>query len=324
MPSRTEGLPRALIEAMARGCRAWDEGGWDSGTAGAEDSCRRGSGVAEKLRRCCPILARLARCRRAISRRRASSRMKLVAAAGGVSGGVRGDGMLDGRRRRLSSDPDSGRAGVKVDAGTPGRQTSDGAVGGLHRRVLVGLAVRSMSPCPRRRGGQSASGSGRVRGCTGATSASPGSLPWNWPVFDAIRRLVPHVPPDLIHSHFVTTTLALRLALGPDTPTPRLFQVPGPLHLEHALYRRMELSSAGPSDYWVASSDYIRRIYVRYGVGLVGSSCRTTASTQSPTALNRGGTATSAAAWASGPRRRSSATSISCTRPSTTWARPPA
>src|SRR5271170_1292099 len=48
-----------------------------------------------------------------------------------------------------------------------------------------------------------------------------------------IRQLVGSVRPDLIHTHHVTTTLMLRLTLGRKHPVPRVFQVPGPLHLEH-------------------------------------------------------------------------------------------
>lgn len=80
---------------------------------------------------------------------------------------------------------------------------------------------------------------------------------------DRVRRLVDEIAPDLIHSHFVTTTLMLRLALGKRHAVPRLFQVPGPLHLEHLVYRRLDLASAGPADIWIASSRYTERIYHR-------------------------------------------------------------
>jgi glycosyltransferase involved in cell wall biosynthesis len=82
----------------------------------------------------------------------------------------------------------------------------------------------------------------------------------------ALRDLVSAVEPDLIHSHFVTTTMMARLALGSDHPVPRLFQVPGPLHMEHLLYRSAELSAARAGDYWIASSRYIRRLYRASGV----------------------------------------------------------
>lgn len=78
----------------------------------------------------------------------------------------------------------------------------------------------------------------------------------------ALRTLVEQVDPDLIHSHFVTTTMFLRSVLGRDHRIPRLFQVPGPLHMEHKLYRQAEISTAGESDYWIASSHYTRRLYL--------------------------------------------------------------
>ncbi len=81
-----------------------------------------------------------------------------------------------------------------------------------------------------------------------------------------VLRLVNEVSPDLIHSHFVTTTLMLRLSLGRDHPIPRLFQVPGPLHLEHAAYRVLETATAGPADSWICSSRYIRDLYEGAGI----------------------------------------------------------
>lgn len=81
-----------------------------------------------------------------------------------------------------------------------------------------------------------------------------------------ICGLVAEVAPDLIHSHFVNSTLALRYALGRDHPLPRVFQVPGPFHMEHPFFRRWELSSAGANDYWVASSRYTRKLYMKAGI----------------------------------------------------------
>lgn len=101
------------------------------------------------------------------------------------------------------------------------------------------------------------------------------ACPLDWPVrrpwliperLVAARRLVREVQPDIIHSHFVGTTLTLRLALGPRHATPRLFQVPGPLHLEHALFRQLDLSTASGPDSWIASSHAIRGHYLRAGV----------------------------------------------------------
>jgi glycosyltransferase involved in cell wall biosynthesis len=81
-----------------------------------------------------------------------------------------------------------------------------------------------------------------------------------------VRKLVDHVRPDLIHSHFVSTTVMLRLALGRHHPVPRVFQVPGPLHLEHWPSRTLEISSAGEHDFWIPSSQFIRRQYKAVGV----------------------------------------------------------
>ncbi len=92
----------------------------------------------------------------------------------------------------------------------------------------------------------------------------------NIPTFSAIRQLVDKVKPQVIHSHFVATTLALRFALGRNHPVKRIFQVPGPLHLEHPFFRAMEISSAGPADYWLASCEWTRRRYISSGI----SPCR--------------------------------------------------
>jgi glycosyltransferase involved in cell wall biosynthesis len=95
----------------------------------------------------------------------------------------------------------------------------------------------------------------------------PVSRPWlTGAAVRRARRLVDLVEPDVIHSHFVSTTLTLRAALGRESTLPRLFQVPGPLHLEHWLYRTGEIASAGPADYWIASSRCTRNLYLRAGI----------------------------------------------------------
>jgi glycosyltransferase involved in cell wall biosynthesis len=95
----------------------------------------------------------------------------------------------------------------------------------------------------------------------------PAGAPWRLPgALARIRRLVAKVEPDIIHSHFVGTTQVMRYALGPGHPVHRIFQVPGPLHLEHSLPRRWEIGTAGPRDVWIASSRYIRQCYLRAGI----------------------------------------------------------
>ncbi|MBL4630170.1 MAG: glycosyltransferase family 4 protein [Paraglaciecola sp.] len=80
-----------------------------------------------------------------------------------------------------------------------------------------------------------------------------------------LRALVADVCPDLIHSHFVATTLLMRLALRKSS-IPRIFHVPGPLHLEHALFRRIELFMASKQDYWLASCLWTRSKYEQCGI----------------------------------------------------------
>jgi glycosyltransferase involved in cell wall biosynthesis len=80
------------------------------------------------------------------------------------------------------------------------------------------------------------------------------------------RALVERVQPDLLHSHFVGTTLVARLALGRTHPVPRIFQVPGPLHLEHPVTRALELVTAGPRDHWIGTCRWTEQTYLRLGV----------------------------------------------------------
>jgi len=91
--------------------------------------------------------------------------------------------------------------------------------------------------------------------------------PWRLPHMAArLRSLVAEVRPDVIHSHFVGITLTMRAALGKHHPIPRVFQVPGPLHLEHAYTRRAELAAAGDSDYWVGSCRWTCDRYRQSGI----------------------------------------------------------
>lgn len=125
----------------------------------------------------------------------------------------------------------------------------------------------------------------------GATMhVAPTDLPVHspWSLRTALRQLrdlVADVRPDLIHSHFFGSAVLLRLALGARHATPRLFQVPGPLHMEHRFWRGLEIASAGPRDAWIASSrcilDHYRaagireeRLYLSY-YGIPDGACAT-------------------------------------------------
>jgi glycosyltransferase involved in cell wall biosynthesis len=95
----------------------------------------------------------------------------------------------------------------------------------------------------------------------------PVRQPWRLPsILAECRQLVKHVRPDVIHTHHVGTTLVLRLALGKRPPAPRLFQVPGPLHLESEFFANLDTRSAGASDYWMATCEWTRDRYLELGI----------------------------------------------------------
>lgn len=81
-----------------------------------------------------------------------------------------------------------------------------------------------------------------------------------------LRALVDRVQPDLIHSHFVSSTLLMRLAFGASGPQ-RVFQVPGPLHLEHVMPRTIERLLATPRDTWLGGCTWTRDHYLQRGLG---------------------------------------------------------
>lgn len=95
----------------------------------------------------------------------------------------------------------------------------------------------------------------------------PVTRPWQLPSQSAqLRQFVQTLNPALIHSHFVSTTLMARSALK-EMNIPRIFQVPGPLHLEQQIFGQWDIFSADHDDHWVASSEFIKRLYLeRYYV----------------------------------------------------------
>ena len=81
-----------------------------------------------------------------------------------------------------------------------------------------------------------------------------------------LRELVKMVKPDIVHSHFVLTTLMMRMALRGQNIA-RIFQVPGPLHLEHSLYRNADLWTAQKNkDYWIATCKWTLDKYKTCGI----------------------------------------------------------
>jgi glycosyltransferase involved in cell wall biosynthesis len=95
----------------------------------------------------------------------------------------------------------------------------------------------------------------------------PTKHPWQIPaVLKSCRALVQSVRPDIIHTHHVGTTLVVRAALGKSSPISRIFQVPGPLHLEHSFFAHLDTSSAGPQDHWIAGCRWTQQKYHQLGI----------------------------------------------------------
>jgi len=80
-----------------------------------------------------------------------------------------------------------------------------------------------------------------------------------------LRKLVKELDPDMIHSHFVLTTIMMRIGLV-DNNIPRIFHVPGPLHLEHKFFKKLDLVLASKNDYWLASCKWVKDEYIRSGI----------------------------------------------------------
>ncbi|MBI4847500.1 MAG: glycosyltransferase family 4 protein [Nitrospirae bacterium] len=85
-------------------------------------------------------------------------------------------------------------------------------------------------------------------------------------VLKRLRSLVHQIKPDIVHSHFVGTTVSMRLALEPHLPIRRIFQVPGPLHLESPLYGAAEVRLSTSSDYWIGSCQWTCSKYLQMGI----------------------------------------------------------
>ncbi len=79
----------------------------------------------------------------------------------------------------------------------------------------------------------------------------------------SLHVLVDSIKPDIIHSHFIQTTLASRVLLGRSHKIPRVYQVAGPLHLENPITRTIDVWSAGKRDYWVAACEMTQKLLRR-------------------------------------------------------------
>ncbi len=81
-----------------------------------------------------------------------------------------------------------------------------------------------------------------------------------------LNAIIEQVNPDIIHSHFVLTTLTMRLAKYQKI-IPRVFEVPGPLHLEHFIYRNLDICTAKKNiDYWIPTCKWSYETYKKCGI----------------------------------------------------------
>jgi glycosyltransferase involved in cell wall biosynthesis len=95
----------------------------------------------------------------------------------------------------------------------------------------------------------------------------PIRAPWRFPMLSRnFNELVRKTRPDIIHSHFVGTSLSMRLASRGKSNIPCVFQVPGPLHLEHRIFRQAEIAIAGKSDFWIGSCQWTCDRYKLSGI----------------------------------------------------------
>lgn len=86
--------------------------------------------------------------------------------------------------------------------------------------------------------------------------------------FDIIKKfrtLLQEISPDIVHSHFVGTTLFMRIAMK-GLKIKKIFQVPGPLHLEKGFTRALDLKLADKYDYWIPTCYFSENIYLHSGI----------------------------------------------------------
>ncbi len=118
----------------------------------------------------------------------------------------------------------------------------------------------------------------------GFDAALPVKAPWKLlPRILKFRKLLAEIQPDLVHVHFVTNAFFVRLAMF-SLSVPRLFQIPGPLHLESVFFRWLDIHLAGERDFWAPSCQrsgiYLKdagadpeHIFLNYYGGYGGAAC---------------------------------------------------
>jgi glycosyltransferase involved in cell wall biosynthesis len=81
-----------------------------------------------------------------------------------------------------------------------------------------------------------------------------------------LGKLIKAIRPDILHSHFVGSTLVMRASRMVGVKLPRIFQVPGPLHLESPIIRKMEIVTANTDDHWIGTCRKTCEVYRRAGI----------------------------------------------------------
>jgi len=79
------------------------------------------------------------------------------------------------------------------------------------------------------------------------------------------RQLLKEFKPDIVHSHFVGNTVFMRIAMK-GLNIKKIFQVPGPLHLEKKFTRALDLKLANKYDYWIPTCKFSEQIYLSSGI----------------------------------------------------------
>lgn len=146
-------------------------------------------------------------------------------------------------------------------------KTNEGATWAFHQAKWLhehGVEMITVLPCLK--GGMAEKYKENGMSIVEADLSLPIAKPWKLlKNVNKIKNLVQEIEPDLIHCHFVTNIMMARLALI-NSHVPRLFQVPGPLHLESWLFRKAELILSKENDYWAGSCKRTCEIYRENGI----------------------------------------------------------
>ena len=146
-------------------------------------------------------------------------------------------------------------------------KTNRGAAWAFNQAVhLKKLGVETVTVLPDNRDGYAAkyieNGFKIIEGSWGL----PITKPWKFfSLCKEIKNVIKSEKPDIIHLHFVTNVIMVRLALRKDK-TPRVFQVPGPLHLESGLTSFAERCTATEVDHWAGACEKTCSIYRDKGI----------------------------------------------------------